>query len=482
MKPRAVAPEELINRIRGQETIEEFHNVLRVIANSMAAPLFLLFWMADIIYVPHLKWEFLIVRLLVIPLCMAISMNLPRLNDINKLNIVAPVYTFLLAMGINYMIFRINSPGTGYYAGLNLVAIGTLSFMPLSIRKFILTAFFIYLPYYLIALLQVNDARDTKHVAINTFFIASSICICFLIRHFNEKLRRKEVESRINLENELINRDKIIREKTAEGVLLTSLSNQFSPQVIEAIKNGKIELSTSGQRTQISSIFIDIVNSTERVTRIDKDKIQKVLERFLDDSIKILLAYDITIDKFLGDGLLGFCNAPIPKKDYIERTVRAAIEIREKIKENQDFYEQYWQKPLEIRVGIAKGFATVGFYGSKKYFRSFTAIGPVVNLASRLCTSANTNQILVDFDVFQEVQESFSIQFVDKRTLKGFHDDVIYTYEVIGFKNADLHVRQSANECSQCGSLLSLETNEQGHFVFTCKFCGNTKVAQLKAA
>lgn len=482
MQAREGHQEPLIARIREIETINEFHSVLKVIAHSMAAPLFLLFWIADLIYVPQFKWEFLILRLTVAPLCYLISRNLKKIKSIPALELVSTLYTFVLALGINFMIWRINQPGTSYYAGLNLVAIGTLSFIPLSGSKFVLTALFIYGPYYLIELLGATNSLQYKQILINSFFIGSSICICFLIRHFNERIRRKEVELRVQLENELNNRDRIIREKTEEGIALTSLSNQFSPQVIEAIKAGKIDLGTAGQRIKISTIFIDIVNSTERVTRIDKDKVQKVLERFLDDTIKILLAYDITIDKFLGDGLLGFCNAPAPKKDHTERVIRAAIEIREKIKENQDFYEHYWQNKMDIRVGIAKGYATVGFYGSKKYFKNFTAIGPVVNLASRLCASAGTNQILIDFDVYEEMKDLFQLQFVDKRTLKGFHDDVIYTYEVKGFKSCEAVIPKTSDECPRCGSLLNLETNEQGHFEFICRQCAQNQSALALAA
>jgi len=456
--------------IRGRELLKELKSVLSIISNWMAIPLFMIFWIADIFYVPQFKWEFLAIRLLVVPICFGVNKFAQKTVNVRALRSVALLYACSVATGINLMIFLIPDPTTGYYAGLGLVSIGALGFIPFSKREFTAVTLGIYAPYFAIVLLKCQSREQFLGVLLNSFFILSSICMCFLIRFFQEGLRIKEIEARVQLSEEVINRDEIIKIKTEEAVRLNTLSAQFSPQVVDSIRSGKIKLESGGQRAQICAIFIDIVNSTERVTRIDKDKVEKVLSKFLDESIKILLKYDITIDKFLGDGILGFCNAPLERVDYISRVINAALEIRENIKNEQVFFERYWGKPLDIRVGIARGFVTVGFYGSQKYYRSYTAIGPVVNLASRLCSSANPNQILVDYDIFEEVGHEFETKFLDKRSLKGFDDDVIHTYEVISSKRMET-MTPDMNECPTCGSILSLETNERGQYIFMCKSC-----------
>jgi class 3 adenylate cyclase len=278
------------------------------------------------------------------------------------------------------------------------------------------------------------------------------------------------VEYRGALQLELQNRNEIIKKKTEEAVNLSALSSQFSPQIVESIRSGKINLKAGAERAQICTMFIDIVNSTERVTRIDKDKVEKVLSKFLDDTIKTMLKYDITVDKFLGDGVLGFCNAPLKRQDFVSRVITAALEIREKIKQDQNFYERNWQKELQIRVGIAKGFANVGFYGSQKYFRSYTGIGPVMNMASRLCSAAEPSQIVVDNDVFEDCQNEFETIALGKKTLKGFEQDTIFVYEIVGSKQQNAFM-PGVNDCPKCGSLMTLESNSQGHFIFTCKSC-----------
>lgn len=471
--------EKAIAQYRQQDLPAEIRSVLAIIASKMAMPLYLLFWAADIAYVPHLKWPFFAIRLSTIPICYFTLKLAQRINDVEKIEQVALFFALSLASSINLMIFMIGDATTPYYAGLGLVTIGALSFIPFSKQRYIVAIAGIYLPYYVITFANLKSRQDLALIGVHSFFIGGAVLICLLIRFFQEDLRLKEIASRMKLHEEIMNRDSIIQEKTDEAVKLNSLSSQFSPQVLESIKSGKINLeSGSGTHMQICAIFIDIVNSTERVTRIDKDKVDRVLSKFLDDSVKILLKYDITIDKFLGDGIMAFCNAPLKRADYVARVASAAIEIKAKIKSDQDFYEKNWQKELQIRVGIAKGFANVGFYGGKRHFRSYTAIGPVINLSSRLCGSAADGQIVCDFDVFDDIKEGFDLEFIGKKNLKGFNDDVIHIYEI---KSAThLGSTGEAQECEVCGSVLSLETDDKGHFVFDCRTCRKTVDLQPK--
>lgn len=472
---------ESITESREREAAAEMRSILQVIANWMAMPLFLIFWAADAIYVPHLKWEFLSIRLLILPLCVVVTQLSRRITQPRKLRHLAVAYSVSIALGINLMIALIKDPATNYYAGLFLVLIGGASFIPFSKREFMTVVSGIYGPYFSIVLTQAKTASEFQCILINSFFIFSSIGICFLVRFFNEGIRMKDLESRRLLKEEVRNREEIIQKKTDEAVNMAGLSRQFSPQVVESIKSGKLRLETGGSRSEICAVFIDIVNSTDRVVRIDKEKVEKVLTRFLDDVIKILLKYDLTIDKFLGDGVLAFCNAPLPRADFVQRVLKATIEIREKLNQDQAFYEKHWLRPLEIRAGIAKGFSNVGFYGSKKYYQSYTAIGPVMNLAARLCSSAEPNQILIDWDVQSIVENEFKTKFLDKRSFKGFESDVIHVYEVVEEKNQS-QVAVGITECPTCSSILSLEVDAKGHFVFLCKSCCEIFDQTAKAA
>lgn len=347
-----------------------------------------------------------------------------------------------------------------FYAGLNLVALGGLSFIPFSMRFFLGTALAIYLPYYLVVLFRLQDTVTLRSILLNSFFIAGSITICFLIRFFHEQLRLRELNSRLALKAEVSNRDNIIRSKTEEAVRLNTLSTQFSPQVVQAIRDN---------RTQICAIFVDIVGSTERVVHLDQAKVDLVLGRFMDTVVTIFLKYDITIDKFQGDGILAFANDPIKYGDYIQRTCLAALEVRTALAQDHEFYFMNWKKEMQIRIGVSAGYANVGFYGNKKFFRSYTAIGAPLPFASRLTNLAEPNQILVDSDIAQHLlRDAFEIRNIGERIIKGFEGHQHYVFELLHAPANKMDT--NTKHCPHCAdSVLFLDTNLQGLFVMKCR-------------
>jgi class 3 adenylate cyclase len=461
--------------LRQFEVLDEIKSVLNTIANWMAIPLFTIFWVADLIYVPEQKWIFLFLRLTIIPVCYFVKKSILETQNYKKAQIIGTVYAVSVALPINIMIFLISDPSTGYYAGLNLVAFGGLSFIPFSTLFFVITSAGIYLPYFAIVLLKCQNLNDYSRVAINSFFIVGSIVICFLIRYFNENLRVREINSRLALKLEIANRDYIIKSKTEEAVRLHSLSNQFSPQVVRAIRDGKVDLEKGVHRSKICAIFVDIVGSTERVVRLDQSKVDLVLSRFMDTVVSIFLKYDLTIDKFQGDGLLAFANDPVQHGDFIQRTCSAAIEVRTQLMADREFYLMNWKKELQIRIGISAGYANVGFYGNKKFFRSYTAIGAPLPFASRLTNIAEPNQILVDSDIAMLlIEDNYELKKLGEYSIKGFEADQHIIFELMKMPVAQMNYPIFHTQvCPKCQhEVLNLEMNSFGQFVMKCEQCG----------
>lgn len=468
------APSREIEAEREVGRLEEIKNFVQVVCHNMALPLYFVFWICDLVWYPHFKWKFLALRAVSLPICWLFPRFARRARSSRKAEKIALGFSFCAAIPISVMVAMTGGALSPYYAGLNLVAIGTLSFLPLTRLFYSLTAVAIYGPYYLFCLLLIHDQSGLRQLAMQSFFIIGTISISLIIRYFSELLRTREIQSRVALMQEIKNRDLIIAEKTNEAVNLASLSKQFSPQVIEAIRNGKIGAVGDVHRPKICALFVDIVNSTERVLNVDKDKVHQAISMFMDDSIKTLLKYDLTVDKFLGDGVLAFGNDPVAYPDYIERAARAALEIREKIQLKGDAYSVHWMSRMSIRIGLATGYASVGFYGSDRYFKSYTAIGPVVNLASRLCGAAGPDEILVSADVHDALEgKGFELDFAGEKSLKGFDGESIKTFRIIGGKRA-LPVNIDALDCPSCNAgILYLDTNENGIFVFRCRSCGH---------
>lgn len=476
---------DVIQALRAKERVLEIREVIGLITNNLAIPLYLAFWICDLIYVPEHKWLFLFLRLAVVPVCLFARYAANKCKSDLEAQFLCLAFIGTLASIINLMIYIIGEVGTPYYAGLNLVALGTLSFIPWSQRFYLVTVMLIYTPYFALGALSFARGNNITHFVIGLFFITGTIIVSFMMRAFNERLRLKETASRLQLQGEVDNRDLIIQNKTKEAVKLSTLSNQFSPQVVEAIRSNKIDFKQGVHRAEICAIFIDIVNSTERIARLDKDKINNTITQFMEDTVTTLLKYDITIDKFLGDGILAFSNDPIEYDDFVTRVVRSAFEIRSRLHSHREHYENNWMNELQIRVGISVGFANVGFYGSEKYFKTYTAIGPVINLASRMCSTAEANQIVVNHDVYERVKDEFDFTYLGPKQIKGFEKDLIKVYELKANESSP-QADYSVPECPTCNSILFLTNDDSGIFVFKCRSCDyvmkNTPPAKKKAA
>lgn len=451
--------------------VEEIRSALKVVSNLMAIPLFLAFWFADILFFPEMKWQFLALRLLIIPICFLTMRLVKVITNYGQAQALASAYSIATSTIINIMIGYIGDTSTAYYAGLNLVATG-LSFIPLN-RKFLtLTLVGIYGPYIAIIAYKFSSIENSFPVVLNAFFITGSIVICTLIRHFNGKLRLKDLDSQNKLAEELHSREQIIKKKTIEATKLHQLSTQFSPQVVKAIREGQISIDDGVHRTKICAVFIDIVKSTDKVTKLHENEVEQCLARFLDTCLTTFLKFDLTIDKFHGDGILAFSNMPIRRDDYIERTCMAALEAVNAIKNDKEFYLKHWNSELEVRVGIAAGLANVGFYGNKKYFKTFTAIGSPLPYASRLTSVAEPGQILIDHEMADHLEKfGFVLKNSGYKVLKGFEDNKNNVFELISSPEYVLSGENVKTCPEHSNSVLFLDTNSDGHFVFKCREC-----------
>jgi adenylate cyclase len=459
------------------ERIERIKYIADVACKFYSLPLYLVFWLADLIYAPHLKWHFLIIRISIIPTLFIGHYFTFRAKSLISTQISCSFLTLGNAIPITVMILLTGDLGSPYYAGLNLVAIGIGAFFPWTPSFFAINMAITYFPLFLVGplFLGINDIRP---FILNTFFMIATVVIASVIKFFNERIYFKEFEGRLNLEKEVQSRGEIIEIKTQEAVQMSLMTKQFSPQVLHAIKSGNLDIFRPVHRAEICAIFIDIVNSTERLVRLDRDDLHRVLGMFMEDTMPVLLKFDITIDKFLGDGILAFSNDPMKHSDYIERVLMAATEIISRINERQDEYYGLWLNDFQLRIGISSGFASVGFYGNDNTTKSYTAIGRVMNLASRLCSAAEPNQILTSFEVFSKMKEkveaktvSFDLEHLGVKALKGFEADKIKTYAV-KHRLEGMQNLKHTGLCPDGHGVLFLETNNLGLYEFRCRSCG----------
>jgi adenylate cyclase len=133
--------------------------------------------------------------------------------------------------------------------------------------------------------------------------------------------------------------------------------------------------------------------------------------------VPLIQAFEGTLDRFVGDGLIVYFNDPLPCPNPAERAVRLSVAMRAAV---AAISETWRRRDYEIGfgIGIAQGFATLGQIGVEGRF-DYSAIGTVINTAARLCEAAKDGQILVTSRVAAAVGETAEVRDIGTLTIRG---------------------------------------------------------------
>ncbi|UTC74790.1 adenylate/guanylate cyclase domain-containing protein [Treponema sp. OMZ 792] len=173
-----------------------------------------------------------------------------------------------------------------------------------------------------------------------------------------------------------------------EGKQRRYLKNAFkqylSPAVIEQLIADPSQLKLGGERKEISIFFSDLQGFTSISESLSPEALTELLNDYLSDMSKIILDSGGTIDKYEGDAIIAFWNAPARVEHHARSALEAAWACQKKLEERRAEFEKRAEgRPFKMRIGLNTGFAIVGNMGSVSRF-DYTMLGDSVNLAARL--------------------------------------------------------------------------------------------------
>lgn len=200
------------------------------------------------------------------------------------------------------------------------------------------------------------------------------------------------------------------------------LKRFLAPQVAELIDRTGDDSVLDGRRVELVVVFCDLRGFTAFSVRADTETVIMVLRRYYDVLERTVNAYEGTLIRFSGDGAMVLLNAPVPVADPAVRAVAMARDMQRDVQELLAGWRAL-EGRLGFGVGIAMGPATVGRIGSEGRLE-YTAVGNVVNLASRLCDSAEDKQILVDRVAAVAIGATIPLVALDALDLKGLDQPV----------------------------------------------------------
>jgi class 3 adenylate cyclase/CheY-like chemotaxis protein len=208
---------------------------------------------------------------------------------------------------------------------------------------------------------------------------------------------------------------------------LERLRRFFSPAVADLLLGSDPESHLIPRRREIVVVFLDLRGYTAFTEKHGPEEVMRVLGEFHSAMGELIMAYGGTLERFAGDGLMIFFNDPIEIESPAQTAMRMAHDMQQRFKVLQTVWVPRGYT-LEMGIGIAQGIAIIGAIGFEGR-RDYGAIGPVTNLAARLCAEAKGGMTLVSALAATSAGE-LATRRVGELTLKGFSAPVA-AYELI---------------------------------------------------
>lgn len=244
------------------------------------------------------------------------------------------------------------------------------------------------------------------------------------------KKQQKELKSKAKSLKQL-NEDVKIKNEQLQA-LSNKLAKYLSRQVYKNIFEGKSDVKIESYRKKLTIFFSDIQGFTELTDRVESEVLTSALNKYLNEMSKIALDHGGTIDKYIGDAIMIFFGDPetMGEKEDALACVKMAIDMKKKLIEMRREWDLLGvTEPLSVRMGINTGFCTVGNFGSEERL-DYTIVGGAVNLASRLESAADTDEILISHDTFSLIKDEVACDPRNEITVKGIAYPVM-TYSVV---------------------------------------------------
>jgi len=210
-----------------------------------------------------------------------------------------------------------------------------------------------------------------------------------------------------------------------QGQRAQFLSRFLAPQVAELVRDQGLKSATREQTLELSVVCCDLRGFTAFSAATESKKVIGILREYYDAVGAAALDVGGTIKDQAGDGVLILVGAPIRFEDHAQR----ALELAKRIRESGVALTTRWSDgdlQLGVGVGAASGFVTVGVIGGASRLE-YTAVGPAVNLASRLCSEAAHGSVLVDertTELLGTADIRAALRQCAPLSLKGFRDPV----------------------------------------------------------
>ena len=189
-----------------------------------------------------------------------------------------------------------------------------------------------------------------------------------------------------------------------EALVLSNFQRYFSPDVAKTIADHGTEVKLDqGAKKDVVILFSDIRGFTTMSEHMDPDEVATMLREYFTEMVDIIFRHGGTLDKFIGDAIMALWGAPFGSEDDADKAIRAAIDMQRKLVELNEHWAATDKPKVQIGIGINFGQVFAGNIGSEQRLE-YTVLGDAVNTASRLCSNAGKDEIMVSEMLYKRLK------------------------------------------------------------------------------
>ncbi len=218
-----------------------------------------------------------------------------------------------------------------------------------------------------------------------------------------------------------------------EAQTRAQISRLIPASVVEQVIRGELKIEKGGRLSEVTMLFSDIRGFTTMSDGRPAQEIVNTLNEYFEVMVDILFKYTGTLDKFVGDEIIGLFGAPIEIEDAPFKAVSCAVAMLQALEEFNHTRAAENQAPIRIGIGINTGNVITGSIGSTRALQ-YTAIGDAMNVASRLVNVAASGEIIVSESTFKAVAGRVEATALPPVKVKGKAEE-LKVFRVTGLRN-----------------------------------------------
>lgn len=197
-----------------------------------------------------------------------------------------------------------------------------------------------------------------------------------------------------------------------------SLSRMLSPNLVDQIVGGTLEVVKGGELRDCTVLFADVRGFTNLTERTPPTEMVALMNEYFERVTQVIFANSGTLDKYIGDAVMALFGAPIKSGDDEWNSVKAAWDMQKSINQFNELRLSEGKDPIGVGIGVATGRLIAGYMGSSQTL-SYTVLGRSVNLSARLCGMAPPGEVIVGPQTWEAVKHRCEAEELDPIKLKG---------------------------------------------------------------